>query len=59
MLVWQDEDGATWLGTNDPAWLAARHGAPSGVSPVVSALGDLLLVLAASATAGDDKSLGV
>jgi uncharacterized protein (DUF302 family) len=25
-LVWQDEAGKTWLGYNDPAWLAARHG---------------------------------
>ncbi|WP_110685897.1 DUF302 domain-containing protein [Salinicola aestuarinus] len=25
-LVWQDDDGQTWLGYNDPAWIAARHG---------------------------------
>src|SRR5262249_37012074 len=25
-LVWQDEDGATWLSYNDPAYLAQRHG---------------------------------
>jgi uncharacterized protein (DUF302 family) len=24
-LVWQDDDGATWLTYNDPIWLAARH----------------------------------
>ena len=24
-LVWQDEDGAVWIGWNDPAWIAARH----------------------------------
>ena len=26
-LVWQDQDGKTWLGYNDPAWLcaSARH----------------------------------
>src|SRR5579862_9816272 len=25
-LVWQDEEGRTWVGYNDPRWLAARHG---------------------------------
>lgn len=26
-LAWQDEKGQVWLGYNDPAFLAARHGA--------------------------------
>lgn len=26
MLAWQDADGQTHLGWNDPAWLQARHG---------------------------------
>ena len=25
-LVWQDDNGKTWLGYNDPAWLSRRHG---------------------------------
>src|SRR5688572_4811999 len=25
-LVWQDESGQVWLGYNDPAYLATRHG---------------------------------
>mgnify|MGYP000273487978 CR=1 FL=1 len=25
-LIWRDADGAVWLGYNDPAYLAARHG---------------------------------
>lgn len=25
-LVWQDDQGQTWLGYNDPAWIAERHG---------------------------------
>jgi uncharacterized protein (DUF302 family) len=25
-LVWQDESGQVWLGYNDPAYLAKRHG---------------------------------
>ena len=32
-LVWRDEAGATWLGYNDPAWLARRHGAEVGHEP--------------------------
>jgi uncharacterized protein (DUF302 family) len=27
-LVWQDAAGQVWLGYNDPAFLAQRHGAP-------------------------------
>jgi uncharacterized protein (DUF302 family) len=26
VLVWQDEGGKTWIGYNDPRWLARRHG---------------------------------
>lgn len=26
-LVWRDSSGQTWLGYNDPAWIAERHGA--------------------------------
>ncbi|HSO08003.1 MAG TPA: DUF302 domain-containing protein [Pelomicrobium sp.] len=26
-LAWQDASGQTWLAYNDPAWIAARHGA--------------------------------
>jgi uncharacterized protein (DUF302 family) len=29
-LVWQDEDGAVWIGWNDPDWIASRHGLASG-----------------------------
>ncbi|MBU1360040.1 MAG: DUF302 domain-containing protein [Gammaproteobacteria bacterium] len=28
-LVWQDDKGQAWIGYNDPAWIAARHGASS------------------------------
>ena len=27
LLVWQEVDGAVWVGVNDPVWLAERHGA--------------------------------
>lgn len=48
-LVWQDATGQVWLGYNDPAWLAARHGAND--CPVVPNLGKALAGLAAAATA--------
>lgn len=47
-LVWQDQDGKTWLGYNDPAWLARRHGVENDTT--VSAMRAMLAALAASAT---------
>ncbi|WP_418320683.1 DUF302 domain-containing protein [Piscinibacter sakaiensis] len=35
-LVWEDASGQVWLGSNDPAWIAARHAAAS--CPVVEKL---------------------
>jgi uncharacterized protein (DUF302 family) len=48
-LVWQDEAGATWLGYNDPRWLAARHGADVPAS--LEAMSGALAAVAAEATA--------
>ncbi len=48
-LVWQDDKGQVWLGYNDPAWIAARHGAPN--CAVVPNLAKALAGLAAAATA--------
>ena len=49
-LVWQDEQGATWLSYNDPAWLAERHGAGEPDKPVVAALTGALHAIATKAT---------
>ena len=35
-LVWEDASAQTWVGYNDPAYLAQRHGAPA--CPVVENL---------------------
>jgi len=51
-LVWQDEAGATWLGTNDPAWLAQRHQIGAEGEATVNAMHTLLNALAHAATAG-------
>jgi uncharacterized protein (DUF302 family) len=35
VLVWQDRDEAVWVGFNEPAWIAERHGlAPDSHSAV-------------------------
>ncbi len=46
-LAWQDAAGQVWLGYNDPAFLAARHGAKD--CPVVQNLSKALGGLAAEA----------
>lgn len=49
-LVWQDASGETWLSWNDPAWIAARHGA-SGAEAVAGKLAAVLSDIAKAATA--------
>ncbi len=43
-LVWRDADGQVWLGYNDPAWIAKRHGVEDcpAVAPVAKALSGLV-----------------
>jgi uncharacterized protein (DUF302 family) len=43
-LVWEDAQGQVWLGYNDPAWLAARHGVAA--CPAAAAIGKALAGLA-------------
>ncbi|MEO5764282.1 MAG: DUF302 domain-containing protein [Casimicrobiaceae bacterium] len=45
-LVWEDAAGKVWLAYNDPAYLAARHGAPE-----CAAVGNLQKALAGFASA--------
>ncbi len=49
MLVWEDAAGAVWLGYNDPAFIARRHGAVD--CPVVRKLAKALDVIAAATIA--------
>jgi uncharacterized protein (DUF302 family) len=48
-LVWQDESGQVWLGYNDPAYLARRHGAEQ--CPVAAGLTKALAAFAQQAIA--------
>jgi uncharacterized protein (DUF302 family) len=43
-LVWQDEAGKTWIGYNDPDWIAERHGIETGLD---ATLGKMVQILAA------------
>jgi uncharacterized protein (DUF302 family) len=47
-LVWQDAGGEVHLSYNDPAWIAARHGA--GALPAAGAMAAALKAFAAHAT---------
>ena len=49
-LVWRDEGGATWLGYNDPRWLADRHGASAGSGQLLEAMAEALAAVAEAAT---------
>jgi uncharacterized protein (DUF302 family) len=51
VLVWQDEAGRTFLGYNDPSWLAARHGL-AAATPTLEAMTKGLAALAHEAAGG-------
>jgi uncharacterized protein (DUF302 family) len=36
LLVWEDEQGKTWISYNAPAFLQARHGVPADLAPVLA-----------------------
>jgi uncharacterized protein (DUF302 family) len=50
-LVWQDENGTTWLAYNDPQWLAQRQGVGAGLDRILQAMADTLATVAREATA--------
>jgi uncharacterized protein (DUF302 family) len=47
-LVWQDEAGKTWIGYNDPKWLARRHGV-AGHEAILDAMTSALAAAAKDA----------
>jgi uncharacterized protein (DUF302 family) len=51
-LVWTDGNGDTWLGWNDPQWVAERHGLGTQAQATVSAIAAGMDRLAAAATLG-------
>jgi uncharacterized protein (DUF302 family) len=51
-LVWEDDDGATWLTYNDPQWLAERHNIAAGADAAIHAIESGMKKLSLAATAG-------
>lgn len=49
-LVWQDAADRTWVGYNDPHWIATRHGASIGGDATAGAMTAALTAIAAAAT---------
>jgi uncharacterized protein (DUF302 family) len=49
-MAWEDAKGQSWIGYNDPAWIAKRHGAPK-----CAAANNLKKALAAFAEAAAAK----
>ena len=50
ILVWQDGEDKTWLSTNDPKWLAKRHGVDAGTERVADAMTAALAAVMTEAT---------
>jgi uncharacterized protein (DUF302 family) len=55
-LVWQDNEGKTWLAYNDPAWLAKRHGLFIGSAGILRSTADALATAAAEVTTTIDRA---
>src|SRR5689334_10916538 len=50
-LAWQDEHEKTWLGYNDPTWIAERHGIAAETDRTLALMSKALSAAAAKATA--------
>ena len=55
-LVWQDSGGTTWLGYNDPDWLAARHDVAIEGASVLEAMQGVLTESVVAATGPVDTA---
>lgn len=49
-LAWEDADGKVWLSYNEPAWVAARHGADGALGDATQRLATLLATVGKTAT---------
>ena len=45
-LVWEDEEGKTWLTYNDTNWIAERHGLSKNSDAIVKAIADGMAAVA-------------
>ena len=53
LLVWTDDSKQVWIGYNDPAWIARRHGVES--CPAVAPLSQALAKMVDGAVASQQK----
>ncbi len=51
-LAWEDAEGKVWLTTNDPAWIAERHGLGPESAKAVEAIAAGMAEVAAAAASG-------
>ncbi len=49
-MVWLDDEGTTWLGYNEPSWIAARHSARPGNEQVLANMRRALAAIAEHVT---------
>ena len=49
VLVWQDAEGTTSIGYNDPLWIGRRHGADGSVAPALQAMAAKLAAIVSAA----------
>jgi uncharacterized protein (DUF302 family) len=49
-LVWQDDEGTSWLSYNDPAYLTRRHGLDRSAETTVNTMTSALKAIASKAT---------
>jgi uncharacterized protein (DUF302 family) len=54
ILIWRDEENKTWLGYNDPRWLAARHGVAANTA-ILEAMATALSTIAAKVASNPDE----
>jgi uncharacterized protein (DUF302 family) len=55
-VVWEDENGRTWLAYNDPKWVAKRHRADAGSDEIIGAMSAALAAVATKATSSDERN---
>ena len=50
VLVWQDEEGRTWLSYNDPDWIGQRHNLADDSRPVLNTIEVVIREVVSKAT---------
>jgi uncharacterized protein (DUF302 family) len=58
ILVWQSEDGVTWLSYNDPFWLMRRHIVDGSAPNTAEAMGNALIAIARLASGSETSTKG-